>query len=351
MSTSYPSDNRLAISNMLSADPDKTTDKDRNADKVSIDRLINDSTTSSQGTSVHNYLTQIGASQIHPEPVNKKRSFESLNVTEGAAAVAAIEDEKEEDDNVHNFSSLPEHVHHCKWLDCTDTFQDPKDLYDHLCNFHVGRKSNQNLSLRCHWGDCQTTTVKRDHITSHLRVHVTLKPFECNKCSKSFKRPQDLKKHQRTHFNSRTRESHKYFYDRVNMSMINPQTQTVLNEDTFTQYRQGTREHEVPQQNINLYPQVQLQMHKSPQYQHQYQHLYQCQNQLQDPPHHPLPPMSYLYGQPLVIQPPISSPQSHSIPQFHQQHQQYPIPYVAAGPHYYSQYSTLPAPQLSLIHI
>lgn len=40
-----------------------------------------------------------------------------------------------------------------------------------------------------------TTTVKRDHITSHIRVHVPLKPHKCEFCGKSFKRPQDLKKH------------------------------------------------------------------------------------------------------------------------------------------------------------
>jgi len=37
--------------------------------------------------------------------------------------------------------------------------------------------------------------VKRDHITSHIRVHVPLKPHKCDFCGKAFKRPQDLKKH------------------------------------------------------------------------------------------------------------------------------------------------------------
>ena len=45
----------------------------------------------------------------------------------------------------------------------------------------------------------QTTTVKRDHITSHIRVHVPLKPHKCDFCGKAFKRPQDLKKHVKTH--------------------------------------------------------------------------------------------------------------------------------------------------------
>jgi hypothetical protein len=41
--------------------------------------------------------------------------------------------------------------------------------------------------------------VKRDHITSHIRVHIPLKPHKCEHCGKSFKRPQDLKKHIKTH--------------------------------------------------------------------------------------------------------------------------------------------------------
>lgn len=70
---------------------------------------------------------------------------------------------------------------------------------DHLCEKHVGRKSTNNLNLTCQWNSCRTTTVKRDHITSHIRVHVPLKPHKCDFCGKSFKRPQDLKKHVKTH--------------------------------------------------------------------------------------------------------------------------------------------------------
>jgi hypothetical protein len=68
-----------------------------------------------------------------------------------------------------------------------------------VCERHVGRKSTNNLNLTCQWGACRTTTVKRDHITSHIRVHVPLKPHKCDFCGKAFKRPQDLKKHVKTH--------------------------------------------------------------------------------------------------------------------------------------------------------
>ncbi|KAJ1664419.1 hypothetical protein EV178_004128 [Coemansia sp. RSA 1646] len=88
----------------------------------------------------------------------------------------------------------------CMWEGCSaHSFKDPEVLYEHITSEHVGRKSTGNLCLECKWAGCHVKRSKRDHITSHIRVHVPFKPHRCAHCMKTFKRPQDLKKHEKTH--------------------------------------------------------------------------------------------------------------------------------------------------------
>lgn len=70
---------------------------------------------------------------------------------------------------VSSASALADDNIECKWADCEHVSPSPDELYDHLCNFHVGRKSTGNLNLTCSWEGCGVKCVKRDHITSHLR--------------------------------------------------------------------------------------------------------------------------------------------------------------------------------------
>jgi uncharacterized Zn-finger protein len=100
----------------------------------------------------------------------------------------------------------------CQWtlngVSCDQVFLHAEDLYHHLCNVHVGRKATRNLCLQCHWKNCTSRAAKRDHITSHVRVHVPLKPHLCKFCKKAFKRAQDVKKHEKLHMDKcrRTKE-------------------------------------------------------------------------------------------------------------------------------------------------
>ncbi|KAF8959656.1 hypothetical protein BGZ46_001721 [Entomortierella lignicola] len=101
-------------------------------------------------------------------------------------------------DSPHSFIFSDEYI--CHWDSCLRNFEDAEMLYEHLKDDHVGRKAHHNLCLTCRWDKCTVQPfVKRDHITSHLRVHVPSKPHQCEICKKSFKRPQDLKKHEKTH--------------------------------------------------------------------------------------------------------------------------------------------------------
>lgn len=109
----------------------------------------------------------------------------------------------------------------CRWVGCSENFPTAKALYvsssiafsdrwfpkiltlvatqEHVCECHVGRKSTNNLNLTCQWGVCRTNTAKRDHLKSHIQVHVPFKPHKCHFCGNAYKRPQDLKKHVKTH--------------------------------------------------------------------------------------------------------------------------------------------------------
>ncbi|EGC43741.1 pH-response transcription factor pacC/RIM101 [Histoplasma capsulatum var. duboisii H88] len=137
------------------------------------------------------------AQPSHPPPLN---SPSAVQQAVAAAAAASVVNPVPLPQNLSSgpSQSTAENLV-CQWQGCQDRLPTAEALYEHVCERHVGRKSTNNLNLTCGWANCRTTTVKRDHITSHIRVHVPLKPHKCDFCGKAFKRPQDLKKHVKTH--------------------------------------------------------------------------------------------------------------------------------------------------------
>jgi len=92
----------------------------------------------------------------------------------------------------------------CRWLECHTQYDTAEDLFNHVCTAHIGasvslshthdaarrradvpppsragRKSAGTLSLECKWTGCRAKASKRDHLTSHCRVHIALKPHVC----------------------------------------------------------------------------------------------------------------------------------------------------------------------------
>lgn len=75
--------------------------------------------------------------------------------------------------------SMPRNRQTCHWADCRRVFNDPEALLEHLSDDHVGRRSTNNLCLECKWNDCGATAAKRDHLVSHLKVHLPFKRESC----------------------------------------------------------------------------------------------------------------------------------------------------------------------------
>ena len=88
----------------------------------------------------------------------------------------------------------------CFWRDCNMIFAHAKLLYTHICEDHIGRKHPPTHEYHCLWGTCKhPMTYKRDHLISHIMVHVPMKKFSCEICRKKFKRSHDLTKHSKIH--------------------------------------------------------------------------------------------------------------------------------------------------------
>ncbi|KAJ3021071.1 UNVERIFIED_CONTAM: hypothetical protein HDU68_009812 [Siphonaria sp. JEL0065] len=81
---------------------------------------------------------------------------------------------------------------------CPNTFDTANELFIHLSEDHIGRRTLGSLQLNCEWIGCVHPTrnfAKRDNAVSHVRSHVHFRANICQDCQSHYKWPQDLKKH------------------------------------------------------------------------------------------------------------------------------------------------------------
>lgn len=284
-------------------------------------------------------------------PSSKEEKVEAEDQSKNNNDTQDEEDEHEKEDT-ENPTTDKKLV--CKWKDCSAEFDDARLLYDHLCDFHVGRKCNKNLSLRCRWDNCQTITVKRDHITSHLRVHIPLKPYVCETCSKNFKRPQDLKKHTRTHVTGTMKD--------YKCNLLDPTTRPDYMRQNYLPYEEVTNKRSFEDMNASSISsplsscEVNL---KRPHFQHShtdppfasryvYKQVIPQSNLYPLPPHHPPPPQQLIPPMNGSSPPPPPPPHHHQIPQayhnFNFPNQPMHQAYYPPPPHFQNMQSGQPPP-------
>ncbi|KAI9595216.1 hypothetical protein BDF19DRAFT_422892 [Syncephalis fuscata] len=87
----------------------------------------------------------------------------------------------------------------CLWRGCGKQVINAEDLFIHVTEDHVGRNATGNLCLQCQWADCTISKSKRDHLISHIKSHLSYKPYGCGLCDARFKHQSDLKRHEHTH--------------------------------------------------------------------------------------------------------------------------------------------------------
>ncbi|KAL5034355.1 hypothetical protein BDV3_003929 [Batrachochytrium dendrobatidis] len=158
--------------------------------------------------------TPNAASASHSHPLSVALFPASLD---GSATDPPVSSHQSEPSTVVQSLTKPQPPVVCLWMiaptsaDTTSSPITPKDsicgihfaiadeLNTHLSEDHIGRKMLHNLCLRCRWQSCAHSDVpfkKRDHIISHLKSHLQLKPFICHACNKCYKWQHDFHKHQ-----------------------------------------------------------------------------------------------------------------------------------------------------------
>jgi hypothetical protein len=105
---------------------------------------------------------------VHSDTSNDNIGFDTLNPSEPRITNSAVPGSGE-------LSKI-----RCQWRHCKLEFVDPAMLMHHVSEEHIGRRALGHLSLRCEWADCHVVARKRDHIISHVRLHIPYWPLTCS---------------------------------------------------------------------------------------------------------------------------------------------------------------------------
>lgn len=74
----------------------------------------------------------------------------------------------------------------CKWENCLTVFMNCELLHKHVGEAHALKQKIDDFEYSCKWGACNKATFKkREHLLSHLMVHIPLKRFKCITCQKN----------------------------------------------------------------------------------------------------------------------------------------------------------------------
>jgi hypothetical protein len=81
---------------------------------------------------------------------------------------------------------------------CPEVFGSAEDLFKHV-SLHIADAKSEKMPFLCRWSDCDKQNHRKDHLVSHIRVHIPHRPYKCKVCGKAFKRSNDTREHELIH--------------------------------------------------------------------------------------------------------------------------------------------------------
>ncbi|KAL6935368.1 uncharacterized protein HGUI_00194 [Hanseniaspora guilliermondii] len=124
----------------------------------------------------------------------------------------------------------------CKWENCMTVFMNCELLHKHVGDVHALKQNPDDIDFSCKWGACNKAKFKkREHLLSHLMVHIPLKRFKCVTCQKKFKRSHDLKKHLKIHLRDNNDDLNNNLSSTGSLDSVGSQSSSLIHDQYFQQ--------------------------------------------------------------------------------------------------------------------